>query len=162
MRGTFRIAAGIALLVWTAACRDAAVGGPTGVVPDTTMLDRPVVPPAALVWVGFGPKPPTFTGPYRVFNFAAPAGHPVGRFTQKSRYVLYDDGAFFLEFFEYWSPSRFYSGVYQENEGTINFDWRGRVGDWAATGVEANGRLTVKYNWEMGMIDFEDAVYVQR
>lgn len=161
MRTASATAAIVALFLLASACRDATVDMPTGITPDSTALNPPVVPPGAPNWAGSGVDIPPYTGPYRTFRFSAPLGYPVRYFTEKSRFVLYDNGAFFLEYF---LPAGFFRGRYTETDGVITFEWEGwsRAGDWAATAIDKDGTLTVRYNWIMSMTDFEDAVYRMR
>jgi hypothetical protein len=80
--------------------------------------------------------------------------------TQGSRFVLYDDGTFALQFLRFAGESR---GTYQDSEGSVTFHWEGSnsAGPWEATGSNTGDRLTVRYNPLMVLTDFEDAVYVR-
>jgi hypothetical protein len=77
-----------------------------------------------------------------------------------SRYVLYDDGTFALQF----SGLFEYRGTYQELDGRINFDWQGwsAAGPWGASGSLHGDTLDVKYNLVMQMTDFVDGVYIRQ
>lgn len=78
-----------------------------------------------------------------------------------SRYVMYDDRTFALQ---YASP-RFgnfeYRGTYVEANGEVVFDWEGSLGVWAATAIITDQSLTVSYNFRMQMDDFENGVFVR-
>ena len=82
-------------------------------------------------------------------------------YTKQSRFVLYDNGAFALQ---YVSLGIEYRGGYTESNGVITFQWEGwsSAGAWGATGTLKDGSLTVQYNLIMGLSDFEDAVYCWR
>jgi hypothetical protein len=103
-----------------------------------------------------GAPAPAPAGPSRIFGSATALTYPLAAYTVSSRYVLYDDGAFALEY-----PSGEYRGTYQESGGTITFNWEGTssAGPWGATGTLENDRLVVRYNLVMQLTDFEDAVY---
>lgn len=75
---------------------------------------------------------------------------------KQSRFVLYDDGAFVLQY-----PTGEYRGGYTETNGAITFGWEGWsvAGPWGATGRIEDGLLTVNYNLIMQLTDFEDAIY---
>jgi hypothetical protein len=84
--------------------------------------------------------------------------YPVRDYTKNSRFVLYDNGAFALQ---YVSVGGEYRGGYTEANGGITFEWEGwsAAGAWGATGTVNGGSLTVRYNDIMQLTDFEDAVY---
>ena len=108
-----------------------------------------------------GPAPtptPAPIGPSRTFDSATALTYPLAAYTVASRYVLYDDGAFALEY-----PSSEYRGSYQESGGTLTFNWEGTspAGAWGATGTIQNDHLVVRYNLVMQLTDFEDAVYTR-
>ena len=86
--------------------------------------------------------------------------YPVGDYTRNSRFVLYDNGAFVLQY-----PSLSeggYRGGYQDANGVIMFEWEGWnvAGPWGATGTLKRDSLTIQYNEIMQLADFEDASYV--
>ena len=92
------------------------------------------------------------------FTFDHVAGRNAADYTQHSRFLLYDNGAFVLE---YLSLGGQYRGGYTESNGVITFEWEGWsvAGPWGATGTLRDGLLDVKYNEVMYWTDFEDAVY---
>jgi hypothetical protein len=109
------------------------------------------------------PRPaefPTVTRPARVFGHPEALARPLTAETQGSRFVLYDDGTFALQFLRFAGESR---GTYQDSEGSVTFHWEGSnsAGPWEATGSNTGDRLTVRYNPLMVLTDFEDAVYVR-
>lgn len=80
-----------------------------------------------------------------------------------SRYVLYGDGSFKLQ---YVTPSGSfeYPGTYQLADPivTLRFDGRSAAGPWLADGVLSGDSLIVRYNVVMQLSDFEDGVYLRR
>jgi hypothetical protein len=99
------------------------------------------------------------SGPARVFAFDRALSYPVSEYTRTSRFVLYDNGAFVLQY-----PSLGelgYRGQHKHENGVIAFDWEGWsvAGPWGATGALKGDSLTVQYNLIMQMTDFEDGVY---
>jgi len=104
------------------------------------------------------------SGPSRTFIFDREASYAVREYTRKSRVVVYDNGAFELQY----PPSEYgpglYPGAYQLANGVIVFlfEFQGRSVDSPfsdATGILKGDSLTVQYDWSMRMADFEDAVY---
>lgn len=78
-----------------------------------------------------------------------------------TRFVLYDDGTFTLQFLNNGSGIGEYRGTYKEANGTVDFDWEGWsvMGPWDATASLTPDALTVSYNDIMKWNDFEDGVY---
>ena len=102
---------------------------------------------------------PPLSGPSRIFVFERALAFPVSEYTKKSRFVLYDNGAFVLQYPTLGEGG--YRGRYEEAHNGITFDWEGRntAGPWGATGTLEDGKLIVQYNQIMQWSDFEDAVY---
>ena len=95
--------------------------------------------------------------------FSPSPGGPFYESTLTTRYVLYSDGTFVLQ---YQSPSIFvssfeYRGRYREAEGriTFDFDWNGQ--QQGATAVFSGDSMIVTYNEMMSMSDFENGVYIR-
>jgi len=117
----------------------------------------------------FPPPPPRIdfpplSGPSRTYIFDGELVYPVSDFTRKSRFVLYDNGAFELQY----PPNQYgpglFRGAYQDANGAIMFlfEFQGRsVGTpWEdATGTLKSDSLTVQYSEGMQHADFENAVY---
>ncbi|HUQ19337.1 MAG TPA: hypothetical protein VM099_06955 [Gemmatimonadaceae bacterium] len=100
---------------------------------------------------------PAPTGPARVFAYDHAFWAPQA-YTTQSRFVLYDNHAFALQ---YPPPIGEYRGGYTETNAGISFDWEGwsSAGPWWASGTLSGDTLTVRYNMIMALSDFEDAVY---
>ena len=141
-----RVGTLITVLALTAACTD--TRPPTA--PTPPRLDTP-----AGVSVPQGPLPP-ITGPARVFTYVSSAASPLGVITSVSRYVLYDDGTFALQY-----PGPFeYRGTYAALDGAVRFDFAAHPGGvWQATATLDGDTLAVRYNLDMFLSDFENAVY---
>jgi hypothetical protein len=98
------------------------------------------------------------SGPSRTFVFDRALSYPVSDFTKTSRFVLYDNGAFVLQY----AGLGEYRGGYRDENGILTFEWEGwsSAGPWGASGTLSGDSLTVEYNLIMQLTDFEDAVYV--
>lgn len=136
-----------ALLVTLAACKDS----PLPLEPSATLRGEPNGPKNT-------PGFPPLSSPAGVYDRTSPSFIP-----GNSRYVLYENGTFSLQyvrpdwgFFEY-------LGRYSRTDSAITFDFDGWsvVGPWLASGVVAGNSLSVKYNDVMLMSDFEDGVYIR-
>lgn len=157
MKTTVRRGAVVVLVVLLAACGNSGPTSPTGTSPSSE-LPPPTPPPQ----INF----PPLSGPSRTFIFDLELSYPVRDFTRKSRFVLYDNGAFELQYLPGQYGPGLYRGAYQNADGIIMFlfEFQGRsVGSPFndATGTLKGDSLTVQYDWNMRMADFEDAVYVQ-
>ena len=127
----------LALLVLSTACTG---GSPTAPAPDVSNRT-----PA--------PAFPAVTRPAQVYVDANSSPAP-------SRYLLYDDGTFALQY------SRLgleYRGTYRVANGVVTFEWEGgsAAGPWGATGSLNGDALSVRYNLIMQLSDFEDGVYLR-
>jgi hypothetical protein len=102
---------------------------------------------------------PGVTGSARIFTFTRELSYPVRSWTRDSRFVLYDNGGFALQYLAVGE----YRGTYEEQNGTVTFRWEGWsiAGPWGATGTIAGDSLTVRYNEIMELSDFENAVYTR-
>ena len=137
----------IALVMLVVGCGD------TGPAAPTDARQPPVPAPSTPPATSFPPP----SGPSRTFVFGRELLHPASGYTSTSRFVLYDNGAFVLQYPSLGGPG--YRGAYQQVNGVITFDWEG-AGSWWATGTLSGDSLTVRYNDIMRWSDFEDAVYV--
>ena len=149
MNSAVRRGAVVVLLVVSAACGSSEPTAPTG-------TGQAPAPPSA-------PPPPTTTfpplsGPSRTFIFEHELSYRVSDYTRRSRFVVYDNGAFVLQYVGLGE----YRGGYTDANGIVTFEWEGwsTAGPWGARGTLKGDSLTVTYNLIMQLTDFEDAVYV--
>ena len=133
----------VALLLFLAACSPPT--SPTRPTPAAGAVSPAPTPPTVPA-ADF----PTVAGPARIYLAANSWPLP-------SRYVLYDDGRFALQYI----GINDYRGTYKEANGVITFEWEGwsTAGPWGAAGSITDAALTVRYNLIMQLSDFEDAVY---
>jgi hypothetical protein len=148
MNTTVRRGAVVVLGVLSVACGSS---GPTA----PTETSQPLTLPSPT------PQPPTnppLSGPSRTFIFDRELSYRVSDYTKESRFVLYDNGRFVLQ---YPTLALEYRGRYTEANGVIDFAWEGwsAAGPWGATGTVVGEYLTVQYNQIMQLTDFESAVY---
>ena len=143
MRRTISSGAVAVHLVLSVAC-----GGST----PTLLTETPVTSPSPIP--PSSPFPP-LSGPSRTFIFDNELLYPVRDYTKGSRFVLYENGAFVLQY-----PNGQYRGGYTRDNDTIMLAWESSAGQWRATGTLNGDSLTVRYNFVMQLDDFEDAVYV--
>jgi Tol biopolymer transport system component len=118
------------------------------------------VPPPAPTPPGVNTFPP-LSKPGSIYDRVGGSSLP-GR----SRYVIYDDGTFSLQFAGADSgfgellghylrePSPYSSG-----ESSITFSFDASAGQWLATGVARGDSIVVRYNFVMALSDFEDGVF---
>ena len=128
-----------------------ACGRATPIAP--TPLSRGAVVPSSPA-----PPPTIVSGPSRTFTFDHQLAYGVRDYTKQSRFILYDNGAFALE---YVSLGLEYRGTYTDSNGVVTFQWEGWsvAGPWGATGRLKDDSLTVQFNDIMQLSDFEDAIY---
>lgn len=156
MNTTSRRGAIIGLLALLAACggSDPAVtaGGPTATGLPPPSPPRPV-------------EFPPLSGPSRTFISSREVSHPVGDGTKQSQFVLYDNGAFALQYPPSQGWSGLFRGAYKDENGIIMFlfEFSGRsvAEQWDdATGTLKGDSLTIQFELTMQQADFENAVYV--
>jgi hypothetical protein len=136
-------------VVLASACAGSTPTAPAPIMQSSVVPSSPPVQPTF----------PPLSGPSRTFTFDHAPSPRVASYTTQSQFVLYDNGAFALQY-----PSLnggVYRGGYTESNGVITFSWEGwsAAGPWSATGTIKDGLLTVQYNVIMALTDFEDAVY---
>ena len=159
MSATVRRGAVVVLLALSAACGSSVPTSPTGTSPSPngTPLPglTPMMPTVTLPPIIF----PPLSGPARTFRFER-ADYRVAEYTQKSRFVLYDNGAFALQSE---MSGGLYRGSYTDENGVIDFAWdaRSNIGTWRATGRLEGDSLNVQDNSVMQLNDFEDAEYTR-
>ncbi len=155
MNKSVRRGAIVVLLLVCAACGSSSPTAPTATSqPQVIPQPTPTPPPAANF--------PPLSGPSRTFTFDRELSYPVSNYTKTSNFVLYDNGAFVLQY-PGLSPAGSYRGAYTESNGVLTFQWEGWsiAGPWGATGTLKGNSLTVQYNEIMELTDFENAVYVR-
>lgn len=76
------------------------------------------------------------------------------------RYILYENGAFRLEFSSAKYGDFGYPGFFSRAQSVITFDFHDD-GRWQSTGTLRGDSLFVQYNLIMGLSDFEDGMYVR-
>jgi hypothetical protein len=140
-----RLAALAALLLISAACTEKLPAGPSS----SNNVPGPV-----------SPAFPAVVKPARIFAFDRGLVYYVQVYTIGSRFVLYDDGSFALQYSGFPAGGE-YRGRYKEVDSNITFEWEGSstAGPWGASGSLTANSLTVRYNFVMQLSDFEDAVY---
>ena len=140
----------VVLLVLFAACGSSGPTSPTGTNPPSVLS---AAASAATVF-------PPLAGPSRTFIFDRELSYRVSDYTRNSRFVLYDNGAFVLQYPSLGEGG--YRGGYKDANGVITFEWEGWsvAGPWGATGTLKGDSLTVQYNEIMQHTDFEAALYV--
>jgi hypothetical protein len=138
----------VIIFVLCAACGDSRPTSPTAITRTT-----PFVPPVQTTTVL-----PPLEGSSRTFTFDHALTPLSSIWTRSSRFILYDNGSFMLE---YPAVNGAYRGKYTESNGAINFEWEGwsRAGPWGASGTINGDALSVEYNLIMMLTDFEDAAY---
>ena len=129
---------------------------------------------------GAVPVPPPITQPPQglplgelvaSYVFSGPLGYAVNVSTTRSRYLLYENGAFGLRYDAF---PHVYKGTYRRDDATITFRfddaWTWDQG-WSclgdsrdgicpfATGIVKGDLLEVRYGESMQHADFENAVY---
>ena len=154
MLGVRRLAALLCVVVTVAACGDG-VRSAMPTAPTPTVVPSPQPVPPSLT----GTYPP-ITGPAHVFVYRDSPYPRVATYTLTSRFVLYDDGRFALQ---YQYPIGEYRGTYTMTNRVIDFDWEGWsvMGRWDARGTLGGDVLSVRFNDVMQLTDFEDANYVR-
>jgi hypothetical protein len=80
-----------------------------------------------------------------------------------SRYVIYDDGSFELEFISATYGFFRYAGTYTESGTglTLNFADSDSLGPWLGTAALSDDQMSVEYSNAMLWADFIDGVYVR-
>jgi hypothetical protein len=115
--------------------------------------------PAVEPWKPANPVPPATPAPeiLATFDRLSPSSFP-----GTSRYVLYKDSSFALE---YTTNSGFgpfaYPGRFTLTDSLVRFSFTHTAGpDWVADAVLRHTVLAVRYNYAMQFSDFEDGDYL--
>ena len=156
MNVAVRGAALVALLALATACTDATP--PTAPTSTADSTSTPA-PGSGSVPRGF----PEVSEPARIFVAVHSPLYPIHASPLASRYVLYDDGTFALQYSSANYPFFEYRGAYREANALITFEWEGWsvAGPWGATGKISDDALAVQYNLIMQLSDFEDGIYIR-
>ena len=116
----------------------------------TGPVDTPL-PPSSQPTV---PAFPATTGPAAIYVEQNSLYPPYS-----TRFVLYENGAFALQFPSSGLPLEF-AGAYTRTDSLVTFEWRSSRA-WGATGILRGDELVVRYNVLMQMTDFVDGTYVR-
>jgi hypothetical protein len=126
-----------------------------------TNTDRPTLPSSLPTGASSLIPPPPVLPPVpataRLYLFDGPLSYQVSHYTTASRFVLYDGGTFSLQY-----PSLGglqYVGTYRQEDTRVTFVFSAD-GRWDATGTLNGDSLEVRYNLNMELSDFENAVYL--
>ena len=146
--GTSRVLSGL-LLALLASCSDSTVPVHT---------PEPSPPAPAPVFPGLTRPGVIYVGDEGLYDvFVATHG------SLASRFVLYTDSTFELQFSSMKRGYFAYTGRFARADSTVTFSWDGwsSAGPWGATGTLRGDSLRVEYNQVMMMTDFIDGVYVR-
>lgn len=127
-------------------------------MPSTPTAPSPTVaaPPPP---VSVTPLPP-LSGAATTYSFSEAlenwGSYRVSGFTERSAFVLYETGGFYLQYEAFPTQSR---GRYEQSDGHINFYFSGRGNTVDAIGTLKGDRLEIRYSERMQHSDFENAVY---
>jgi len=114
----------------------------TGCGDSTTPVEPPSPAPIAK---------PIFPAPSRPAQIYVEA---VQTSSRPSRYVLYEDGSFALQF-----PGREYPGTWSQKDSVITFtflEW-----GWEAIGLQSDNHMTITYSESMWELEFNGGTYVR-
>ena len=114
----------------------------TGCGDSTTPVEPPSPAPIAK---------PIFPAPSRPAQIYVEA---VQTSSQPSRYVLYEDGSFALQY-----PFGEYPGTWSQKDDVITFTFREPL--WEAIGFLAGNHMIIQYNYYMAFSDFRGQTYVR-
>lgn len=145
----------VTLLLFPVACTELPPTAPPQVA-DSPVVIAPSPPPS-----GVPPAFPAVERPARIYVAESQPTYETHGSPLASRYVLYDDGTFSLQYASANYPFFQYRGTYEVVNGAVTFRWEGWsvAGPWAAEGTLTDQSLTVRYNLIMELSDFESGVY---
>jgi len=141
----------VALLTLITACADMDT-------PTSPTATPPMSPPQPVSPVESPRAFPPVSRPARIYVGVEAQLNPMHGSPLASRYVLYGDGTFALQY----SSANFfeYRGTYEEINAVVAFYWDACCG-WGATGLLSNDALSVHYNERMEYSDFLNGVYIR-
>ena len=141
------------------ACSDTPPTRPTSNLipqePVTPSPPRPVLPAGQFV-----PSFPAESRPARLYvaeRFSPPSSYHGSELA--SRWVLYEDGTFALQYSSVNYPFFEYLGTYKDGSDGVDLAFQANGGQWQATAVVTEAALSVKFNLMMRLDDFEDGSY---
>lgn len=161
MNDSVRCGAVLALLLSTACTHSISPAAPTSTSPTSTNISPTStnVTPATDSPRSF----PPVSRPARIYVGVDSPASPRHGSPLASRYVLYDDGRFSLQYSS--ANYRFfeYRGTFTEVDSIVTFEWEAwsAAGPWGATGSLSDASLSVRYNIIMMLTDFEDGVFLR-
>lgn len=142
----------LALALLSPACSDSAIA-PSGPAPVET---APPPPTPVTCTAEF----PAVSPPARIYAGTRCPSSAIHGSPLVSRYVIFDDGSFSLQYSSTNHPFFEFRGTYSETDGNVVFEWKAND-PWRATGVLTDKSLTVSYNIDMQLSDFVDEVYLR-
>jgi hypothetical protein len=147
-----KVLCAVVLVSLSAACGNTPVG-PSQPIAQPPASPAPAPPPAPSPRV---PSWPEISRPARIYvaDFAYPLGYP-------TRFVIYDNSEFSLQFSRSDDSVFEYPGNYSETDGSIEFRFKANNGAWGATATVNEETLHVRYNFDMVMSDFVDGKYAR-
>ena len=110
------------------------------------------------------PPFPAISRPAQIFEGVDSPYYSMHGSPLASRYVLYDDKTFALQY----SSAKYsffeYRGTYTSVDDVITFEWEGwsTAGPWGATAKLSGDTLDVRYNIIMVLSDFADGLYIRK
>jgi hypothetical protein len=110
---------------------------------------------------GVPPPFPPAPRPARIYVDPEPRPSSMHGSPVASRYLLFEDGTFALQYASANYPFFEYRGTYREVGAVIKFEWEGCCG-WYATGSVESDSMKVEYSTNMVMSDFINGVYVRQ
>ena len=135
-----------------------------GMMPPTAPTAKTTSPPAAASTAPMSDVAPGFpppSRPARIYVDPMPPSYSMHGSPLASRYLLFEDGTFALQYASANYPFFEYLGTYKEAGAVITFEWKGCCG-WSATGSLEGDALKVEYSLNMVMSDFINGVYLRQ
>ena len=125
--------------------------------PPPTPPAPPPRPEAALAFPALSRPGEIYVESGEIYSINIPfhGGRPV------SRFVLYDDGVFALQFSSYRQGFFQYYGKFTRANSRVTFSFDANNGSWQAMGTQRGDTLVVAYNTTMQWDDFNDGTYTR-
>ena len=112
-------------------------------------------PAAPLPPVTVTPLPPLI-GAATTYSFKEALEYRVSGFTERSSFVLYETGGFYLQYEAFANQLR---GRYEQDDGRITFYFGEQSNPAGAIGILRGNLLEIRYSERLQHSDFENAVY---